>query len=322
MNADRDGLMEKEKEAETAMTALPLVSIVIPSFKPAYFEQTLRSALGQTYGNLEVIVSDNCPTEAIREICEKYNGVKYRRSAVYRTDNLVAALFSAGGKYVKPLFDDDILHPFCIERMVAEMERNEQVQLVFSTSCVIDADNARLRIRAPFDGNTLIPHRDFVRQTVLNFDNFVGEFSSVMFRASARDRLGRENLLKWQGRLMDKGLTDVVFFLNIASGGQYSYLAEELTYFRYDRRTLSNSNPAVNPHFGDAASDWIDILLLAESAGLVSFAEVRKARSRVRNLFKKHGRFPQVAAAVDTYYQHVGGDGLFGLLRPQTQRKP
>jgi glycosyltransferase involved in cell wall biosynthesis len=47
----------------------PLVSIVIPSYKPEFFEQTLRSALGQTYPNIQVLVLDNCPDEGIKNIC-------------------------------------------------------------------------------------------------------------------------------------------------------------------------------------------------------------------------------------------------------------
>lgn len=293
----------------------PLVSIVIPSYKAAYFEQALKSAIGQTYSNIEIIVSDNCPTEAIRDICAKYEGVKYYRSDVYRTDNVIGALFRANGKYVKPLFDDDLLHPFCVERMVNEMEKDGNIELVFSASSVIDADNRRKKVRKPFGKDTVILHHEFVRRMVLGFDNFVGEYSSVLFRGATLGRIGKEDILKWQGVLMDKGLTDVVFFLNITQHGLCSYLDEELSYFRLDHRTMSNSNPSVNPDFAYAASDWLNILRLAEKPGYVSFADVKRAMGAVKRLVKKHGRHPQVKSVVNDYIEYVGGRSFFDGMR-------
>ena len=87
--------------------SLPKVSIVIPSYKAVHFEACLRSAIGQSYLNTEILVSDNCPTEDIKEICARFPGVIYQRSSVLREDNVLSALYSGKGVYIKPLFDDD-----------------------------------------------------------------------------------------------------------------------------------------------------------------------------------------------------------------------
>ena len=84
----------------------PKVSIVIPSYKPGHFEQCLRSAIGQTYPNIEIMVSDNCPTEEIRDICARYPQVIYQRNVAIREDNLLSCFYSGKGQYIKPLFDD------------------------------------------------------------------------------------------------------------------------------------------------------------------------------------------------------------------------
>ena len=124
---------------------LPTVGIIIPSYKPDHFEQSLRSALGQTYQNIEICVSDNCPTDAIREICARYPMVIYQRNVATREQNVLTSVYGAKGHYIKPLFDDDLLHPFCVQRMVEAAEGFPDVGLVFSASSVIDIDNRRIQ---------------------------------------------------------------------------------------------------------------------------------------------------------------------------------
>ena len=42
----------------------PLVSVVIPTYnRPSYLKAALKSAVEQTYQNIEIIVSDNCSLE-------------------------------------------------------------------------------------------------------------------------------------------------------------------------------------------------------------------------------------------------------------------
>lgn len=50
----------------------PLVSIVVPTYKPRYFEAALQSALLQTYQNIEILISDDCPTQDIQDILSRY----------------------------------------------------------------------------------------------------------------------------------------------------------------------------------------------------------------------------------------------------------
>ena len=49
-------------------TMSPLVSIIIPAYKPSYFAQALESALAQTWGALEVVVCDDSPGDVIKAI--------------------------------------------------------------------------------------------------------------------------------------------------------------------------------------------------------------------------------------------------------------
>jgi glycosyltransferase involved in cell wall biosynthesis len=51
----------------------PLVSIVIPAYNNAdYLDETMKTVLGQTYTNLEVIVSDHASTDATWTVMQRY----------------------------------------------------------------------------------------------------------------------------------------------------------------------------------------------------------------------------------------------------------
>src|SRR5262249_41108536 len=63
----------------------PLVSIVITAYatRPDYLSTAIQSALGQTWGNLEVIVSDDSPDQSLRVLVEQFADprVRYRHNS-------------------------------------------------------------------------------------------------------------------------------------------------------------------------------------------------------------------------------------------------
>ena len=290
--------------------SLPLVSIVIPSYKASHFEQCVRSAVGQTYPKLEIMVSDNCPTEDIRDICARYPQVIYQRNPAKRDKNVLSAFYSGKGDLIKPLFDDDILHPFCIERMVATMNMDPDVQLVFSASQVINIDNERTETRRPYQASGSMPGRDLQRSMVLGMRNFVGEFSSIMFRRERLWEIGPKRLFHYGSQDCTFGLADVAAYLNLAGADKVFYIDEELSYFRHDQRLLSNSNPNSNPDFGYCFSDYIDLLIESQIAGVVEPQELRVMLPTVDDVAARlSGVFPMVGRSQQRYHRHLAALG-------------
>ena len=65
---------------------MPLVSICLPVYNGArYLNETPTSILSQTYGNFELIVSDNGSTDATPELCRRFgrrdSRIRYVRNA-------------------------------------------------------------------------------------------------------------------------------------------------------------------------------------------------------------------------------------------------
>jgi glycosyltransferase involved in cell wall biosynthesis len=287
--------------------SLPLVSIVIPSYKPGHFEACLRSAIGQSYLNTEILVSDNCPTEEIRDICQRFPGVIYQRSSVVREQNVISAFYSGKGEFIKPLYDDDLLHPFCIERMVAAFQSAPDVELVFSASQVIDINNMRTQTRRAYEASGHMRGIDMHRHMVLNLTNHIGELTTVMFRRARLWELGWHNLFRRGSHDFTKGLADIASYINFTENAALFYVDEELSYFRHDQRLQSNSNAHSNPFFGNNFSDYIDLAVSAHETGAITTAEFLAMHDTLTSVNERlAGVFEQMGEAYARYLAYRG----------------
>lgn len=286
--------------------AIPKVSVVIPSYKAWHFEQCLKSAIGQTYPNIEILVSDNCPTDDIRDICARYPWVIYQRNDLVRERNVISAFYSGKGEYIKPLFDDDILHPFCVERMVAVMTMRNDIELVFSASQVINADNERTKQRRPYEATGFLSGRDLQRCMALGMRNLVGEFSTIMFRREKLWEIGWQRLFTIGQHDFTFGLADVAAYCNLAADGSAFYIDEELSYFRHDQRLQSNSNPNSNPNFGNCFSDYIELLMASHQGNVITTSELLDMKDSVASVnLQLAGVFEQVGLSSLRYLDYL-----------------
>lgn len=95
------------------MAATPLISICIPAYKNVvYLERLLRSIQSQTFQDFEVVVTDDSPDTAVRELTDRYQSllpIRYFRNeiALGSPANWNAAIAHAQGQWIKIMHDDD-----------------------------------------------------------------------------------------------------------------------------------------------------------------------------------------------------------------------
>lgn len=112
------------------MPARPLFSIIINNFNYGRFVgAAIESALGQSYGNTEVIVVDDGSTDESREVISGYPDV----TAVYQENRGQASAFTTGvracnGDLVLFLDADDTLLPGAVERAAMEFDDESAVK--------------------------------------------------------------------------------------------------------------------------------------------------------------------------------------------------
>lgn len=259
----------------TPVTTLPLVSILIPTHnRPDYFEIAFKSALEQSYGNIQVVVSDNSDDEKTRERITPYlsdKRVKYHREpGLSALDNFAKCLELAEGEYVNFLMDDDIFHPDKIARMVHYFLKYPSVGLVTSFRQLIDENGQHLPPANPteqlFPKDTMIQGEGFGEFVLKNGRNVIGEPTTVLAR---REDIGARYGVFYSQQFVV--LADVAAWLSILAKKDCVYIADALSYFRiHAGQDQKNSNMKVR-----ATVDWFRLFMLSHKNGV--FIKERKA---------------------------------------------
>lgn len=110
-----------------------LLSIVVPVYNVApYLDRSIRSILGQTYQNLEVILVDDGSTDGSGEICEEYARQDSRVVLISQENQGASAarrngIRVASGTYMGFIDPDDYIDPDFYERLMACREEFDVV---------------------------------------------------------------------------------------------------------------------------------------------------------------------------------------------------
>lgn len=133
-----------------------LVSIIIPAFNAEkYIEETIHSVVYQTYTNWELLIIDDGSTDATKEIVISFtknnNKIKYyyhNNRGVSYTRNRGISL--SKGSYIAFLDADDIWEPYNLKIKISELEKNPNIDYVFSNmNLLIQKNNVWYKNSAP-----------------------------------------------------------------------------------------------------------------------------------------------------------------------------
>lgn len=117
----------------------PLVSVGIPTFnRPEALRNALEGIVGQTYKNLEIIVSDNATPNnltdtVVHEFMRRDSRIRYFRQAENRGAlfNFQFVLENATGEFFMWAADDDHRAPKFVKTLVDLMQRNPECAISF-----------------------------------------------------------------------------------------------------------------------------------------------------------------------------------------------
>lgn len=125
----------------------PLVTVYITNYNyERFIRQSIDSVLAQTMQDLELIIIDDGSSDGSRSIIEDYRHqqgitIIYQQNKGLNITNNVA-MRVAKGKYLMRLDADDYLVPEALAQMVAPLEEDDALGLVFPDYYYVDAQGA------------------------------------------------------------------------------------------------------------------------------------------------------------------------------------
>jgi glycosyltransferase involved in cell wall biosynthesis len=193
------------------------VSVVIPCFNAGqYLDEAVRSALAQTYENLEVVVVDDGSTDA--ETARVLAAAAWPRTRIFRQANAGPsaarnhAIREATGHYILPLDADDTIEPTYVEKAMAALSTRPEIGCVYCKAMKFGAE------QGPWD---LPPYNLYE----LVIDNVI--FVTALFRKHDWQAVGGFD------EQLRHGVEDYDFWVKmIASGKQVVQLDEYLFNYR------------------------------------------------------------------------------------------
>lgn len=221
-----------------------LVSVLMPAFKAEHFEAALASVRAQTHANLEILVGDNSGHPELRRIIEAAADPRI----VHVPNHLVSGgsprlnhliLWGrAQGRYVRYVYDDDLIAPRSTEVLLRQLKTVPRCVLAFHQREVIDEHGAlRWKHGVIPEGQVAVMDRALVLENMSKFLNFVGEPSFTMM-----DRAGVEHFDFNRYACIDTAfLWDVAMYLGVSRSGLVAGVGEFLGGFRVHGGQVSSA---------------------------------------------------------------------------------
>lgn len=229
-------------------TMRPLVTVAMPVYKATYLKEALESVLAQTYRPLELVICDDCRGDEVRQVVERFTPLAdfpirylHNEKRFNEVFNLKRCIRLGQGEYVKFLYDDDVLHPECIESLLAAMLADPGVVMASSRRRRIDEQSQPLpdvlATAFPFMGDVLVEGEDLVSFLAEYTINFIGEPSTVMCRRA--DVLAMDkNLTVLNGKRI-YWVGDLAIYVKLLRNGRLAMLSRPLSDFRVSREQFS-----------------------------------------------------------------------------------
>lgn len=223
------------------MNASRLVSIVIPAYKPTYFEVALRSAFAQDYDQIEIVICDDCRDDGISSLVEQLTPhspwpIRYFRNehSLGEALNVARAVKEAQGEYVKFLYDDDMLEPNCVSSLVQLLHGHPDITLAAGTRRLFDENGEflpdYLLTFFPFEHDVVIHGPELAALLSELPLTFMGEPSSVMCRRADVLAYGQD-IMSLKGQTIH-WLGDISLYVKLLRQGNLALLKRQLSRFR------------------------------------------------------------------------------------------
>jgi glycosyltransferase involved in cell wall biosynthesis len=282
------------------------VSVCLPIYNGERFlAQAIESVLTQTYTDFELIIVDDCSQDNSLAIAQQFANSDARVRIVKNElniglfQNYNRCLQEATGSLIKPFAQDDVLAPQMLERLAAAFEKYPNVGLISTGKRWISETGDTLQTFRQFPQDTVVSGHEVIRYNLMGLTNWVGEPSTVCFRAELKGTGFDTNLFHYG---------DIDYWFQVIEKSDYLYLSEVLCAFRRHAQSATSKNLS-GMYFA------LDILRMGEKYRWY-LEEIGESREH----FTKRA-LEVIAMNMDHLVRNEGLD-LEGCLRARPSRMP
>lgn len=140
----------------------PLVSVVVAAYNvERYIERCIKSLIGQTYRNLEILLIDDGATDRSGEICGQYAEIDSRIRVIYKengglSDVRNVGLQQAAGTYLMYVDGDDYVSENFVEAVASCAEKHHADVVIFDFEEIEEDTGRRDRWSMKFPRDTVV----------------------------------------------------------------------------------------------------------------------------------------------------------------------
>ncbi len=242
------------------MNKTPAISVGMPVYNgEKYIAKSIESILNQTFGDFELLISDNASTDHTESICREY-AKKDERISYFRNEKNVGAgpnyniLF---GKARAPYFRwhnaDDLITPDAHKLCLQTLEQNPQAVLCYGKTKIIDGAGNHL---SDYDDNLHITDSAI-------YDRFV-KFNSIVGMTNAIYGLMRSDALRKTRLFGNFMASDTVFMGELIMYGTFIEIPEQLFFRRMHEDAMSWDPDQREKDFWDPSSSHFYFQLIKQ----------------------------------------------------------
>jgi len=264
---------------------MPKVSVCVPSYNYGhYIDGCIRSVLGQTYKDWELVVVDNHSSDATSRVVRSFHDPRIRYYENDENIGLVAnwnrCITLSRGEYVAILPADDRHLPGMLERSVEMLDSHPRVGFCHTSYHWIDESGRIIDTKKWWDSDQVFSGLSELRKLVLGC--YISPASVVVRRECYRELGGFDESYRFE--------IDWLMWSRIALAYDVAYLAEPLACQRHlHKGSVTAKTVFSQPHLRTSE----DLRLLGEIfSRLPSTLEWRKIRRKAhRNVMDRHFRY-------------------------------
>ncbi len=209
---------------------VPQVSVIMPCYNHArYLPESIESILGQSYGDLELIITDDCSRDNSMEVIENYKRLDKRIVAIHHERNMGEAksrndaLGLCRGDHIAFCDADDVWEKDKLKIQLAVLKKRRGNDVIHSDSNIINENGVPTgeRFSSYYHKGRQLSGDLFHELCVTNFINVP---TMLLPKQSVIDAGLFEEDFKY--------LTDWIYWIKVAKRYRFCYIDEPLARYR------------------------------------------------------------------------------------------